>query len=465
MIVLLLCSLAQICSAQDTLMLSHGEFLSIVKKFHPLSFQYKLQNEIAKSELQKARGSFDPLIAAKSGSKTIDGTDYYEQRNIGVEIPTWYGVELNGSYNYVDGQRLNNSDTKGGLYQFGLTVPLGKNLFYDKRRAILDQARFALSMTAAQQQVLSSELLRDAEIVYWDWVKCHEIYQIQTHAVAINRKRLSMIQKSFDYGERAAVDTTEALSQLMAFELEQQDAYLKYVNATMELSLYLWKDNGSPFDTTSPILPSETLHSNPAYIDYSSLTQQLNAYPINTHLSLVYYQEKQRILESERRLKWQSFLPKVDFSYNFFKKESYSPTLLPLFQDNFQYGLKLEIPIFMRQARADYSIAKMKIVQNDLDIQFKRQELNAKIVSYSNEVLNYRAQLDIATQNIANYKRLLRAEETRYDNGESSLFLINTRENKVIEAQEKLLELQFKFMKSYNELKFIVAGFNSNTTP
>lgn len=459
----ILCSVAQVCAAQDTLTLSHGEFLSIVKRFHPLSLQYKLQNEIARSELRKAKGNFDPLLAAKSGSKTIDGTDYYQQHNIGVEIPTWYGIELNGNYNYLEGERLNNNDTKGGLYQFGLSIPLSKNLLYDKRRAVLDQARFALSMTTAQQQVLNSELLRDAEIVYWDWVKCYEIYKIQKHAVAINKKRLHMIQKSFDYGERAAVDTTEALSQLMAFELEQQDAYLKFVNATMVLSLYLWKDKESPFDTTSPILPSDTLDSNSAYTDFLSLTRQLNVHPINTHLSLVYYQDKQKILESERRLKWQNFLPKIDFSYNFFKKERYSSTLLPLFQNNFQYGLKMEIPLFMRQARADYSIAKMKIVQNDLDIQVKRRELNTKIQRYSNEVSNYRAQLDIAIQNIINYKRLLKAEETRYDNGESSLFLINTRENKVIEAQEKALDLQFKFMKSYNELKLIAAGFSSDS--
>jgi outer membrane protein TolC len=458
-IIFLLWSVAQVSAAQDTLRLSHPEFLSIVKKYHPLAFKYRLQNNIAEAEVLKARGNFDPVVDAKKGEKTIDGTNYYEQSNAGFVIPTWYGIEVSGSYNYVDGQRLNNSDTRGGLYQFGLTVPLAKNLIYDKRRAMLDQAKFAQVMTAAEQQVLTNELFRDAENAYWHWVKCYELYLVQQRAVAINQNRFALTLKTFKYGERAAIDTAETLSQLRGFELEKEDAYLQYVKATMDLSVYLWREGQQPFEINKPLLPSESITVSDAYDRYSALIAQLNAQPVNSHLSLVYYQQKQNILESERRLKWQSFLPKIDFTYNFFNKENYQTTLFPLFQNNYQYGLKLEIPIFLRQARADYSQAKMKVMQNRLDTDLKRQELNAKINNYTNEVVNYRNQINIAQQNIGNYNRLLQAEETKYQNGESSLFLINSRENKLIDAQEKMLELRFKFLKSYNELKFMSASF------
>ncbi|MFC3560364.1 TolC family protein [Pedobacter jamesrossensis] len=459
-IILLLWSVAQVSAAQDTLRLSHPEFLSIVKKYHPLAFKYRLQNNIAEVEILKARGNFDPIVDAKKGSKTIDGTNYYEQSNAGLVIPTWYGIEVSGSYNYIDGQRLNNSDTRGGLYQFGLTVPLAKNLIYDKRRAMLEQAKYAQVMTAAEQQLLTNELFRDAENAYWQWVKCYELYLVQQRAVTINQNRLALTLKTFQYGERAAIDTTETLSQLRGFELEKEDAYLQYVKATMDLSVYLWREGQQPFEITKPILPSENITSSDAYGRYAALIVQVNAQPINAHLSLVYYQQKQNILESERKLKWQSFLPKIDFTYNFFNKENYQTNFFPLFQNNYQYGLKLEIPIFLRQARADYRQARMKVMQNRLDADLKRQELNAKLNSYTNEVINYRSQINIAQQNIGNYNRLLKAEETKYQNGESSLFLINSRENKLIDAQEKMLELRYKFLKSYNELKFMSASFS-----
>lgn len=459
----LLCMLqfasAQVVVAQDTLRLSHGEFLAIVKQYHPLAFKYRLENQIAKAEVQQARGYFDPVLSAKDGKKTIDGVDYYQESNVGLEIPTWYGVSLSGSYNNIEGQRLNNSDTRGGLYQFGVTVPMAKGLLFDQRRALLQQARAALQMTAAEQQLLTNALFRDAETTYWDWVRYYEIYRLQTQAVDINVKRLDMIKRTFDYGERAAIDTTEALAQLRSYELEQEDAYLQFLKATAELSLFLWKDQYQPFDLRQPIVPTDELVASEAFKSYPLLITKLNTTNLNAHLSLVYYQQKGSFLETERRLKWQSFLPKLDFTYNFFNKEGYQSKYFPLFHNNYQYGLKLEIPVFLRQARAGYQMAKAKIGQNQMDLTLKEQELQVKISNYSNEVQNYNAQINLAGRNLENYQRLLQGEEARYGNGESSLFLINSRQNKLIEAQEKVIELRFKFLKGYAELKYLAESF------
>jgi outer membrane protein TolC len=57
-------------------------------------------------------------------------------------------------------------------------------------------------------------------------------------------------------------------------------------------------------------------------------------------------------------------------------------------------------------------------------------------------------QLRITQQALNNYQILLRNETLRFENGESSLFLVNTRENKVMESMEKLVELRIKYYKS-----------------
>lgn len=448
----------QFSFAQDSLKLSHQEFLNIVKNYHPLALKYQLQNKIANAEITKARGNFDPVLAGKLGEKNIDGTKYYEQKNVELGIPTWYGIDITGSYNYLDGEKLNNSETKGGLYQFGVTIPLAKNLMYDKRRAMLDQAKFGLKMTEAEQIVLTNELLLDAENTYWDWVKNYEIYKLQKSAVEINRKRLELTKKTYEFGERPAIDTVEAASQLQSFELQERNAYLNFVKSTQELQMFLWKDKQDLYEIAQLIFPSSSLDEHSGYSDYEFLLQNLESKLLQNHASLEYYLQKQNILESERRLKWQSFLPKIDFTYNFFNKENYKSDFLPLFDNNFQYGLKLEIPIFQRQARADYEIAKLKISQNQQDSQLKLREVNTKIETYKYEVTNYFSQIDISAKNLNNYKRLLNAEETRFSNGESSLFLINSRENKLLDAREKNIELKAKFLKSYNKLKW----FNEN---
>ena len=87
------------------------------------------------------------------------------------------------------------------------------------------------------------------------------------------------------------------------------------------------------------------------------------------------------------------------------------------------------------------------------------RELDVKIETYKNEMLNYYKQIDLSRNNLQNYRKLLYAEETRYSNGESSLFLINSRENKVIEAQEKFISIRTKFLKSFNKLKWMKENF------
>ena len=47
------------------------------------------------------------------------------------------------------------------------------------------------------------------------------------------------------------------------------------------------------------------------------------------------------------------------------------------------------------------------------------------------------------------------AEKIKFDNGESSLFLINTRETKWLEAELKLIEYQLKYTKNIFSLIYL----------
>lgn len=451
--------LSLVMNAQEPLKLSSKEFMSIVKTYHPLAYRYRLENQIAEQQVTAARGSLDPVLSGKLGEKDIKGIPYYNQKGIELEIPTWYGIDFNAGYNSMEGQKIDNSDTRGSLYQYGVTIPLAKNLLYDKRRAVIEQAKYAVKMTKAEQLLLTNDLFLEAENTYWEWVKNYEIYQIQSKAVQLNRDRLQLIQKSLEYGERPAIDVVEVTAQLQSFEIQEKEAYLNFVKSTQDLQMFLWKENQQLYELSQVILPADQLKDHNGYGDFEFLFSKVSENPLQRHAAFELYVQKNNILDSERRLKFQSLLPKIDFSYQVLSTEKYNTDILPFFNNNFQYGLKLEIPLFLRQARADYQSAKLKLLQNKMDMEVKNNELRTKVETYRNEILNYNAQINLADQNIGNYKKLLTAEETRYENGESSLFLINSRENKLIEAQEKLLQLKAKFLKSYNKLKWFNEGF------
>ncbi|MFN5938461.1 MAG: TolC family protein, partial [Sphingobacteriales bacterium] len=110
------------------------------------------------------------------------------------------------------------------------------------------------------------------------------------------------------------------------------------------------------------------------------------------------------------------------------------------------------MPLRLSQGRGEYKVAKIKIRETNLDLIQDRLAIDNKIKSYFNELSQLRQQVRIAEDALANYTRLFQGEDFRFKAGESSLFLLNSRENKVLEARQKLIELKTKFYKAYRSL-------------
>lgn len=444
----LLCFYTITFAQSDTL--TRAEYIDLVKKYHPVIKQTQLQNKIAENEVKAAKGNFDPIIGGKLGEKVLGGESYYQQKSVEIAIPTWYGVNVIGQINDLQGNRLNNTDTKGTIPQIGIEVPLGKGLFFDERRAQLQQAKIFAQMTENEQFLIVNDLLLNAHQAYIDWQKNFRLLQINQNAVNLNRERLKWIEKTVQLGERPAIDIIETKTQLQYYELKVNEANLNLQNSQLLLSLYLWNENLLNVAVPENVLPeyqlqSYNLQDNP---EFATINPE--------HPQIQYYSIKNDFLEIERRLKLQSLLPKIDFNYNFLRYKDWQ--LTPLFQNNFQYGLKVEVPIFMRSARANYENAKLKILQNQNLLQQKTQELNVKLNQYKTQYQFSNTQIKLIEENLNDLKNLLRGEEIKFQNGESSMFLINSRENKLFEAQEKSVQLQAKRLENLYKILWITAG-------
>ena len=67
-------------------------------------------------------------------------------------------------------------------------------------------------------------------------------------------------------------------------------------------------------------------------------------------------------------------------------------------------------------------------------------------------------QVEIYQKNVLDAEQLLNAEKQLFDNGESSLFLINARETAFIQSQLKLIECLVKSQQTYLSLQFALAN-------
>lgn len=436
--------------ATDPVILTPEDFIAIVKKYHPVLKQADINIEKASAGIIMARSGFDPLAYLTSDQKTFDGKYYYQHTNPELKIPTWYGIEVKAGLENNAGQYLNSELTSGKTSYVGIAVPLAKNLVMDKRRATLQQSKIFKQQTEFERINTINDLLNDAYISYWNWVKEYQLYQVLSSVVKVNETRFELVKIGFRQGDRPAIDTIEALVQLQNFQFLQNESWVKFKNAGLELSAFLWLENNSYYQLNEQAVPDNkwNLQSipdvSPGVLDELIYTARL------THPKLKMYNFKLQDLEIERKLKFQNLLPTVNVKANLLNKgyQVFKGVGPEFYQNNNKFGIDIGMPLRLSEGRGAYKMAKLKITETNYALSLQQQSIENKIRSYYNELTGLQQQINIYEKAYINYQTLFRGEDTRFKAGESTLFLLNTRENKVLETLQKLTELKAKFYKT-----------------
>lgn len=437
--------------AQDsTRTLSEAAFLNIVRAYHPMVKQANLMVERAQADLTASRAGFDPAFYVAADRKTFDGKNYYNYLNPELKIPTWFGVEVKAGLENNRGDFTNPELSLGKSSYLGVSVPVAKNLLMDKRRAALQQAKIFREQSKAEQSLAINDLLIDAVDTYWQWVQAFEVYIILNETVRVNEERFNLVKLGWRQGDRPAIDTTEVLAQLQSFQIARNDAWLRWRNSSLDLSNYLWLANDSPYYLPETVLPDAGWKGYNVNSAPLPLLDELLATARNLHPKLASYNFKLQSLDVEKRLKFQNLLPQVDFRYNILNTDYnvFKNGGWPYYQNNYKFGFDIGMPLRLSQGRGEYRAAKIKIQETELDLSMTRLAIQNKVKSYFNDLANLQQQVRLAEASLDNYQRLFRGEDLRFKNGESSLFILNTRENKVLESRQKVIELRTKFMKA-----------------
>jgi outer membrane protein TolC len=448
---LLSLSIVMNAPAQDSLKtLSAQQVMEIVKRFHPVAKQADIFIEKSKANITIARGMFDPVLSNLTAQKTFDGSNYYYYNQSQIDIPTWFGIELNAGISYLSGTRTDPQDTKGETSYVGINIPLAKNLLMDKRRAALQTAKIFREASVAEKRSVINDLLLDAMTAYWEWVEQYQYYKIISDAVAVNEKRIQLIQIAYRQGDRPAIDTTEALAQLQHFQLLQTEAWMQFQNQGLNLSCYLWTHNNLPYVLPPDILPDQKVLSN--NIPDAELPQliPLLETAMQQHPELLKYNFKLDGLAIETKLKFQELMPSINFRYNQLGKNYtlFKTAAGPFFENNFQYSLNITMPLRLSEGRGEYKKVKLALTATRLQQNQKQLVVQNKVKSYYNELTVVKKQITIQEKIFHNYMTLLRGEETRLKTGEGSLFLVNARENKTLEALQKFTALRIRYFKT-----------------
>ena len=435
------------CQSQTKTVFGVETFIQQIKQYHPIAKQAAIQVDKATAALLTAKGAFDPTINVDASRKTFDGKNYYYYTNPELKVPlpvgdVKTGIENNG------GSFLSSEESNGKTSYLGLEIPLAKGLLIDKRRATLQQAKIFRNQSEQEKLKMLNDLLFDAYNAYWQWAGAFQQYIIFSKYVQINTDRLRLLRITNANGDRSVMDTLEAFTQLQNFEIMQTDALQKFNNATIEISNYLWQKNDSAYILPTAYIPDEKQFANNLQnidnedaIVTAAITQNPN---IRT------YDFKLQSLEVDRKLKQQNLLPTLNAKANLLNKDYavFKGISTNFLENNYKWGIDFKIPIFLREGRGDYKQAKLKITETTLELNQKKWQVENKVKSYFNDFVQLKRQLQIAQIAYTNYNKLYSNELLKFDNGESSLFLLNSRETKTLEMLQKTIELRVKFFKA-----------------
>lgn len=165
-----------------------------------------------------------------------------------------------------------------------------------------------------------------------------------------------------------------------------------------------------------------------------------------------------RSLELTNKLERENLKPQLDLKYNTIVnlgKDELNPTFG--FND-YKYGITFQVPILNRKTKGELKLNESLIRQNEFD---KTQYLGSLTNKWEglNSCRGVQTELlAVSREKVTNSLLLYEAEQLKFDLGESSVFLLNQRERKLLESQMELVKNYATLSKILNELYYLKLG-------
>ena len=260
-------------------------------------------------------------------------------------------------------------------------------------------------------------------------------------------------------GNNSALDTVEAFTNLIQRINQLEQSKLDYSNARLIVSGHLWSQNGDPVELDSTKIPD--------YIDpnnYSFSLEKLDSlrnFATQFHPDLRKLNAGIRQLEFERKYRAEMLKPELNLNYNFLRNPiNTSISDNSILQNNYKFGISAGMPLLLRKERGKLNGTRTQINIAELNLIETKRNIEIAVNVRFNELKNLEIQLNNQNKLLEAMRQLVEGEQIRFFNGESSVFLVNTRENNLVNAGVKLAEIEMKYAMSVAYL-YNAFGINS----
>ena len=446
----------------------------------------------ANQAIQAARGAFDPVLAWKPGidnSQTptpslIDSTtgvvtQHSAGQNFALhESTAWSGLSFDASF---DDRRLTLASPFVALnpfyisqLRFGITQPLLRGRGTDAARTLVTIRSRQRDVSAAELEARAIDVAARTAAAYWDLVALRRQGEVDAEAVDLARTQLERDRRRIAAGSLASVELSASQAELekrlddwyrTAGAITEQENALKTLLAH-DRGDPLWAVALEPSENAAPEPPAavllddavaEALGRRPELREVDS---QLAANQIETRQDADLTRPQVNLVASYTRSGMAGTVNALPPALAALGVASALPasaiggagaSLASLFTGNYQsvqVGLEIDITVRNRTARAN--LADNAIARKRLELMRARAEQ-----AVAAEVRNALQALDTARQRVrasgaaAQAARdKLESESRLFATGESTNFLVLTRQNEYSDARRRQVEAEAALAKA-----------------
>ncbi len=382
----------------------------------------------AQAKRMAAFAAFEPRIDLSSEGKDYGNDLQYRLDRAEARVGLPGGIDLVGGASQATGAFINpeRKTPIEGLANFGISAPLGGALIFSDRQYAWGAASRDLELEEAKLDRILRKVTLDAVKAYTFWQAQSEVQSAVDDALAVAAERLRLVREAYRLGERSEMDTLEA--------------YLSWVDRQADAAKQQNLSAAAVADVERLLRGAEDISVNargarpeerPVILGFNTQLSTADPGALNVpELAMASAALRRERLATTTA--WAQWLPApyVDYRMIQWGGSAWNPEAV-------QWKVGLAVPLFNQKARADLASAQARL---------RAAQANATSTQNAVEVL--RAQLELQVQALDSELKALTASETaayallqqerrRFALGESTMFILATRESKYLESVQK----------------------------
>ena len=376
----------------------------------------------ARAKRMSAFAAFEPRVNLSSEGKDYGNDLQYRLDRAEARVGLPGGIDLVGGAAQGTGAFINpeRKTPTEGLVNLGISAPLGGALVFSDRQYEWGASTRNLEIAEAKLDRTERTAILNAVKAYTFWQAQSEVQGAVDEALAVAAERLRLVREAFRLGERSEMDTLEA--------------YLSWVDRRADAAKQANFTAGAIAEVEQLLRGADTAGVNIKGLRPQSLPVVLGT----SRLEVGSIPELEMVNSALRRERlatttaWAQWLPApyVDYRMLQWGGSAWNPEAV-------QWKVGLTVPLFNQKARAELAGAQARLRAAQSNATATQNQFDIVRVQLAQQVQALDSELKALTASETASYALLQQERRRFALGESTMFILASRETKYLEAVQK----------------------------